>query len=323
MGEEGGDENQQLLPQQQPQQVMAEQQGEEPEGMEQAEGEGAAAPPPRSQRARMKEVYELLAAQLLASMTPLERVAYVDNASKGGTGWIHATTQERWRRLTDREVSAGINIRLLQPDVVGRPQCKHCLQPNGVMHVEQCTGHRPGYTARHNAIRDRITRFLTARGYACIPEPTVQQQPQLRADIQIGPAHGGAGLHPIYGWVDLKVKLAVSSTMEEVRTAAANAILVQPQYQEVEAAQLPHLKVARAQIEAVLTKAATTCRNNYAPAALPQPVCPLVISSGGTLQKEMYNFLKSFEADGVKRRHLMIDISVLLLKARARTYVLD
>ena len=83
-------------------------------------------------------------------------------------------------------------------------------------------------------------------------------------------------------------------------------------------------KAAWRQIAAVLD---TTVMNTRASYPLPhrrpgcdQDVVPVVLSTGGTLHKEFFQLLKDLVPDAGARDALLINISIALVRARAKAY---
>ena len=264
----------------------------------------------RSQWQRMTEVYAQATAALLDELSEEQRMVFVDNASKCGTMWLHAhPVGEGYRRLQDPEVATGLNIRLLQSDIHNSAQCARCALPNGPLHHEVCVPAGFPKQRRHNVIRDILCKQIRKSRWTEI-EPLVAHPPILRrADFRIGAAAEGLNLDPIYGLADLKVKCILAHD-----TLAARQQVPQPG-EEVSAWQ--H---ARAHINASLQVAWTDCELSYAALNLEPTVRPLVISSGGTLHKDMHQLLQTVAPSADRRRKVLIDISIALLRARGVSY---
>ena len=75
-------------------------------------------------------------------------------------------------------------------------------------------------------------------------------------------------------------------------------------------------------IEAALEKCIEDKNHHYANIQSIVPVCPIVMSSGGTLHKNFHLLLKDLQHDGLLRRSIMIDMSLTLVRARASTFIL-
>jgi hypothetical protein len=274
-------------------------------------------PPPQpqqlSQRARLNDVFDVSEAAFAASLTPEQRLCFYDNGSKCGTAWLHAVPRGGYRVLSNAQVAAALNIRVLQPDLRGHPTCTRCGSVQTVLHSEACPQCVVPRQVRHNCVRDIVAKAVKASGRNVQPEPHINQNNQ-RADLRVGAADGGLALDATYGFVDFKVKLALATD-----TAAARAAVVLP------IGPLTHIgfrKHAYGQLEAALDFSANECRQHYQNMGLAHPVAPLVVSSGGTLHKSLLGFLKVIVPDGEDRRQVLVDISLALTRARASAFVL-
>lgn len=264
--------------------------------------------PPVRQKDRTKEHFLGARSVFVAGLTADQRMAFMDNSSKTGTAWMHAVPCGRYRSLRDRDVSAALNIRMLKSDACNRPTCRRCELPNTVLHSEACTQSHLPTKSRHDYIRDKVKEVLKSSRWI-ESEPVVAQQPNLRrADLKIGSAADGLALDPRFGLVDFKVKCVLSQDTVMVRGAVVRA----------EGETLEHYSYA--QIAAALDVAHQQCVASYAALALPQPVVPIVVSSGGTMHRECYAFIKTLVPDAYKRRMLRVDISLALVRARAQAY---
>ncbi len=89
----------------------------------------------------------------------------------------------------------------------------------------------------------------------------------------------GFARDPLFGLIDLKIKAVLAQDTNGARTnAPEGGTLTRNVYN---------------QIQAALDVADSACRASYAPLNLPQPVTPIVMSSGGTLHPTCYEFLKA------------------------------
>ena len=78
-----------------------------------------------------------------------------------------------------------------------------------------------------------------------------------------------------------------------------------------------------AQIEATLEFAAREKRNHYATQVTHQAVLPIVMTSGGTLHKDAHKLLKDMFPSSDVRSRVRIDISLALVRGRAKAYSLQ
>ena len=78
-----------------------------------------------------------------------------------------------------------------------------------------------------------------------------------------------------------------------------------------------------AQIEATLEFTAREKHNHYAHLVTHQPVLPIVMTSGGTLHKDAHKLLKDMFPSSDVRSRVRIDISLALVRGRAKAYSLQ
>ena len=78
-----------------------------------------------------------------------------------------------------------------------------------------------------------------------------------------------------------------------------------------------------AQIEATLEFAAREKRNHYAPLGAHQEVLPIAMTSGGTLHKDAHKLLKDMFPCSIVRSRVRMDISLALVRGRAKAYSLQ
>ena len=300
-----------------------------------AEEEEAATAPPK-QRELTRRIYAAAMPVFMASLSEDERTAFIDNASKCGTAWLRALPwgPGGYRSLTDHQVAAGLNIRTLQRDILRRDLCERCGGDQGVLHFESCQYGNLPRQDRHDRIRDVVAKALKGEGRHIELEPPVNNNNGngQRADIRICDAGGGHAMHALYGLVDLKIKAVLTTDTTAARAHALAAVAQpqpqpQPQPQEgAEAQEHPlYNQKGWAQIAASLEFKAQETRNHYTAMvpAPPQPVMPLVMSSGGTLHQQAYGFFKELIRNPEKRSNVLMDISIALVRGRAQAYHLQ
>ena len=217
-----------------------------------------------------------------------------------------AVPSGRYRYLSNRAVSTALNIRCLQPNLANGPICQRCAHPNVLNHYEACHNRRFPSQSRHDAVLAKIIETVRKERWIT-REPLVAQPPNSRrADVEIGTDAVGFARDPLFGLIDLKIKAVLAQDTNGARTnAPEGGTLTRNVYN---------------QIQAALDVADATCRASYAPLNLPQPVTPIVMSSGGTLHPTCYEFLKATVPDTERRRQLRISISLSLVRARAQVY---
>lgn len=286
------------------------------------EAEEEAEDPVPTQKALCQDLHHRGLRILLESLTAEEQVAFLDNASKGGTAWMHALPcPTGYRKLTDHQVAGALNIRTLQPDLRRRAFCERCGQPNTILHFEVCGGVQLPGQYRHDYVRDAMAKALRHGQRHVEVEPPLNNNNLQRADIRVGSAEGVPAMDATYGLLDIKIKAPLALDTSNARTAARAA--AEPPAPDNEPTNCrPLLKSGWGQIAAALEVAAQATRNHYAPLDAPQPVVPIVISSGGTLHREAYQCLRDLLPGSEERRRLIVDISIALVRARANVYCL-
>ena len=269
---------------------------------------------PVTQRQRCKEVFDAALTTFIDSLPMDDRVVFYDNGGKCGSAWFHAIPQGKHRALTDKQVATALNIKVLQRDVRNRDACILCNQQQGLQHCEACPHSHFPIQSRHDFIRNLLADFVKAAGRVVTVEPPLfNNNNPARADLLVSAAEGMIqfGTH-----VDLTVKMVLAQDTMAARLATIPDAPAAPGDEQK--------RLCYAQLAAALNKAVEDKNNHYANLPLPHPnVVPLVMSSGGTLQKGFHLFLKDIQPDALIRRQLLIDISLALIRARARTYVLE
>ena len=260
-----------------------------------------------SQKTKVGMILDTSTAQFVQALTPDQRLSFYDNGSKCGTAWFHAIPNGNYRHLSNQQVAAALNIRTLQNDIYNRSTCSRCSQPQSPQHYESCPTQHQHHQTRHNLIRDRLASFCQANGQLTICEPPLSNNPNPpRADLLVSsvPEHMLRGQH-----YDLSIKLITAKDTRGTNTT------LQPT-EDLRKHCYNH-------IERALNKSVDDKNTHYRNLRLQDKVSPLVISTGGTLHKDFHLFLKEIQPNGNHRHPLMVDISLILLRARSCTYVLS
>ena len=315
--------------------------------------DGIAAAEPQPQHLLVKKHFMDHALPLfLNTLSDDERIAFLDNGSKCGTAWIHA---QPWRSgyhsLTDDQVATALNIRCLQSDVLRRDVCPHCMNDNSVLHFESCRHRRNADTRqhRHDCVRDVLIKAIRSQGRMVQCEPPINNNNHnhQRADISVGAAAGVHGLDARYGLMDLTIKIPLAVDAAHARARALDPPPLDPNLAPDlnivpdpdpnpngndnnpdrdapdEDDQPDPRRLGWAQIEATLEFAAREKRNHYAPLGAHQEVLPIVMTSGGTLHKDAHKLLKDMFPCSIVRSRVRIDISLALVRGRAKAYSLQ
>jgi hypothetical protein len=263
----------------------------------------AAMPLLSSQRLRMKTINQRKKEVLMMTLDEGQRMVFEENATKIGGAWMRAIPYGAKDELTDREVAVGLSIRALRNDGRERPWCDQCGMAIEAGHCDTCArrGAHAMRSKRHDLLKLRIARLVSEKNRWVDVEPPVTNRIGRRADLRIGEAEGGAASDATYGLVDLKVKALFAADTAVARQAVPRGEDGSGVYKQMQ------ISVELAAVECIAGYENTT-------------VVPLVISAGGFLHKKFYEFLKEFEPEAVDRAGIFIDISLILLRGRARLY---
>lgn len=272
-----------------------------------------------TQRLMTADIMEQKQRELLTSMTPEQQDIFVDNMSS--MKWMHVIPQGKYRSLINSQMGALINIHLLVPKTKG-PLCPHCSGHNKTNEYELCLGCsqvQQQTVSRHNFIRDKIaTHAKRVQGIEPSTEPKVfTNQPNnnnnQRADLSIRAVAGQQEQHEFYGLFDFMTKVVFST-----HTAAARANAATKALQD---GITDPIKIARKRIQAALEVGVAQKKRNYEEAAaMGIKVTALLISTGGTMHKTFYRFIRKLFSDSTLRSRVLTDISVALARGRANLY---
>ena len=265
-----------------------------------------------SQKARtladMQNKYD----EFLEALPPDIRLAFVDMTSRIGMAWFHAmSTNGKYRHLTDSQITNALAIHTLTTQI-SPGVCENCGELDSETHFEACpnTSKQLIWNRRHNYVRDSMVAALSKDKKKQVrKEPHINHHNNQRGDIRVEVAAGEHEDNAYFGFVDITVKAVLGVHTEQARAKA-----------RAESEQQDHgkLKSTRAEIEAALQLGADAKRYTYREAiAQGARFQPLVISSGGTLHKEFYKYMKAMIPDPQVRSNLCTDVSIALVRARA------
>lgn len=272
-----------------------------------------------TQRQLTQAIMEDEQKRLLETMTPEQQEIFVDNMAS--IGWMRALPQGQFRRLSDKQMTALICIHLMKPTSTG-PLCPHCSRHNQVNEYELCTAcpqiaRQTCY--RHNYIRDKLVSVANHDGnFTASSEPKVfAEQPtnnnNQRADILIRARADQQEQQALNGMYDVMTKVVNSQHTVTARNSA-----------EVKARQgsiTDIIRICRLRIQAALEVGLKQKKANYVEAtAAGIKVTPLLVSTGGTMHKDMHKFIKRLLPDSIVRRKVLTDIAVALARGRANLY---
>ncbi len=269
-----------------------------------------------------KAYFRKVAPAFIKTLAADDAAAFLDNGSKGGTAWLHATPWGTgYRSLTDAQVAGALNIRVLMPDVCGRSLCARCGGTNGILHFESCPAVQLPGQYRHNYIRDVLAKAIRRTQRIVQVEPLVSQSNNRRADLSISSVEGPHNLDAEYGMVDLKVRGILTGTARGMPVGITMPALEGDQESEDEGhEQEGAQKRAYGRIGQALDQRYRETLAQYSSHHASRPVVPLVISSGGSMHKEADKFLRAMFPSGIERWNILMDISIALIRARGQVY---
>jgi hypothetical protein len=269
----------------------------------------------RSQRELSQEAALIKQELLLASLDSRDQITLTESASQVGRRWMDVTPSSSRLIMSDADVQANLHHRTLLPGYAGG--CKLCASPNLSSHDEACRGRQDYRISRHESVK-----HIVASGLRGIPRMDVEVEPFLpnlrrRNDIRITLSDDRAPL--LNEEYDLKVMvLSAASNQRSLSVAPVS-----------NNADMTIFKRAAAQIQTLLAqnakKKVDALPSRDPNAARPTPFYPLVMLSGGMLEKSMFEKVKQWRglaSTSVSHSHMLSCIAVALAKARGRTFVM-
>jgi hypothetical protein len=247
----------------------------------------------------------------MATLDSRDQITLTESASQIGRRWLNVTPSSARLTLSDGDIKANLHHRTLLPAYSG--PCKVCAAPNLASHDEACQGRQDFRVSRHESIK-----HIIAGGLQAIPQALVEVEPFLpnlrrRNDIRITlSSERVAMLHEEY---DLKIMVLSAATNQR-----SLAVFKGP-------TDLTLFKRAAGQIQTLLAQHAKKkidalpARDPGQPP--PPPFYPLVMSSGGMLEKGMFEKLKQWRGlstGEVSHSWMLSCMAVSLARARGRTF---
>lgn len=266
----------------------------------------------RSQRELSQEAFLIKQDLLMASLDPRERVLVTESASQVGRRWLDVIPSSARFKLSDIAVQTGLHYRTLTPG--HRGDCTKCAVPNLTAHDEACLG-RPDYrVSRHEVVKHAL-----ATGLRMAPRVEVVIEPffpdlRRRNDIRVSRFSYNEQLD-VREEYDLKVCVLAAPTNQRVLAAyapTADLSLFKQTFDRAQAALAFH---ARRKVLALPDAGVGQPERS--------PFFPLVMSSGGIMERGMFEKLKewkSWSEDSVSHSWMLSSLSIALVKARARTF---
>jgi len=258
----------------------------------------------KSQKDRCDEALLAQRDALLATLDDHEMKTILESASGLGRKWLEVIPYYGSLRLSDFEVSGALHLRTLHPgsEVI----CPQCGNRNCVGHAETCTGRARWVVARHEQVKRAIAASLSKiEGVQVSVEPFIAQT-NRRNDIRVtGSSASGLANHEY----DVTI---VSLATRDGRDAF------------IPAHQLPTniAEKGHALIDKFLSKKAADKVNRLPANSI--PFSPLVFTVGGMMDAKTADVIKTWKDSMSIPAHkdLTYQLSLILLRARAKTFVL-
>jgi hypothetical protein len=270
----------------------------------------------RSQRELSLEAFLIKQELLMASLDARERFAVTEAASQLGRRWLDVIPSLKRFTLTDMDIKANLHYRTLLPGYQGA--CKNCAVANLSAHDEACQGRQDYRVSRHDLVKKAL-----GAGLELIPDMEVEIEPFMpnlrrKNDIRIfRPSDGDRD--NVREEYDLKVMVLSAPTNQRSLAVQNNT----PSEQSL-------LKQSFDRIQSLLAYNARRKILALPPAdsnlPTPVPFFPLVMSSGGVMEKGMLEKLKwwrSMSRDLASYSWMISSVSIRLAQARGRTFTLS
>lgn len=268
-----------------------------------------------SQRAACNDVFTTKQTTLMASLQLHEKVCFLESTSTIGRKWLSAHPSTNRFTLTDSEVQSNLLFRTLLPAYSG--PCRLCASSNVLGHDESCPGRPDLAHPRHNTIRDTMKGALDyVPGITARIEPYTTTAMQKKNDIRITSDSDSPA--PLIEDYDIKVvALQAATHLGFITTHSPPTPL--PDALDDMSYRTSHVLSYQAQRK---TNALKPSRRY--PEPLLAPMVPLVISTGGLMERQMEEKLKHWKTWGMPvgmYNWMMTAIGVGLAKARGRIMI--
>ena len=267
----------------------------------------------RSQRELSQEASLIKQELLLASLTSRDQITLTESASQIGRRWLDVTPSSARMTLSDGDVQANLHHRTLLPGYTGA--CRKCAAPNFASHDEACQGRQDFRISRHESLKHTV-----AAGLKAVPRMVVEVEPFLpnlrrRNDIRMTLSDDRTTL--LREEYDLKVMVLTAASNQRL-LSVANAPPDTTIFKRA-AAQIQTLLAqnAKKKVDALPIRDANT--------PPPPPFFPLIMSSGGMLEKSMFEKVKQWRglaSGSVSHSWMLSAMAMSLAKARGRTFVM-
>ncbi len=268
----------------------------------------------QSQRQRCLPMLMEKQAQLTRQLNPVQLAFFIDNQSFLASQWLSAIPYNLFHRLSGKEINVGLSYRTLIPGHL--PVCLYCDAPNELGHDETGGRRVNMFTVRHESLKNTLAHHLrTIAGTEVITERFIDLRRQqegaehdLRTDLTIS---GPASFQ--HASTDYDLTLLTAGGRNYTRLPASRPAANSDSRQASATLAINQLLDARVAL-----------KNRKYAGRTGKPFYPIVLTSGGTLStqtKDIFDFWRSI-LPGSTYRSMSINISIGLLRSRARPFVL-
>jgi hypothetical protein len=250
---------------------------------------------------------------MMASLDSRGRLIVVEAASQIGRRWLDVIPTSSRFLLSDNDVRANLHIRTLAPGYGG--PCKRCANANVASHDEACPGRKDFRVSRHEAVKHALAAGLTTiKGMSVEVEPflpDLRRRNDIRVKLDTDDRRGV--VNEEYDLMIMVLSASANQRALAVRSPPSDISLFKQSFDR---------------IQSVLAQGALKKVNNI-PASdpgqpPPAPFSPLVLSSGGVMERGMFEKLrawKSFGMNSVDHAWTLSSVAISLARARGRTFM--
>jgi hypothetical protein len=269
---------------------------------------------PPSQRDAMEVVHNKRRQEFLETLSPEQVVQFVDNSSKTTQQILSVRPFCPATTLTDREIALFARMKCLDPQQTPMSDCPECGGRNTYDHDQTCSAKTRNRTARHEAVKKKVlfnavksSQHGARTSYETeivLPQRHYHHEPELKIDVRIV---GEAAMNGI--GMDTDISFTTVSTGRN--KARANSAASNDKAQLYAA---DKMKFGEEMIKEFLEARAAKKRSKYSERA-GYPFVPLIISAGGWLHHQFYDFVVHLKGKKFLRSFYQ-ELAVGILRAR-------
>lgn len=268
---------------------------------------------PPSQRDAMELVHNKRRQEFLQMLSPEQVVQFVDNASKTMQQILSVRPYCPATTLTDREIALFVRAKCLDPQQTPLSHCPECARMNTYDHDQICQEKTRNRTARHEAVKKKVLfnavkssqhGARTSYEMEIVLPQRHHREPEIKIDVRIV---GEAAMNGI--GMDTDISFTTVSTGRNKARATSAASNDKAQLYAVD-----KMKFGEEMIKEFLEARAVKKRSKYSERA-GYPFVPLIISAGGWLHHQFYDFAVHLKGKKFLRSFYQ-ELAVGILRAR-------